>query len=410
LSLKAKLEGQQHLDLGERRIIPFGNLHALELMVATSVAYGREVSVLVDGDDAGLEALRLLNSAGYKDIPIFSLNEFTLALIPGKGMAIEDIFDSGWYIEQVNGFYDSFTWYNQPLETSDLSSAAQISKSIQEHFRSINWPDAKTHTFSKSSVAIHIASSDPKMNWKKLNIAFRALCERVVNPLGLYQLGFTRDTRNTDISSAEWAAVFNISIGINPGIKEITISTISDKIKSSNAIIHFPSEEATRDLVVWDIWEKKRVFASGGGCLRYGTARLLLVGSEALSKANSIQAKVMFIDGTSQEYECLFSAGNITDPWERFTKKYKTGDIIEGIVCQLSHYSPAGFYVDFEEYGIQGFVHISQISDTEWVQDVNDVVTLGQTVRAKIRKIDPGLRSLQLTLKNTDTTTRYSRW
>ncbi|MBL7556259.1 MAG: S1 RNA-binding domain-containing protein [Bdellovibrionaceae bacterium] len=78
-----------------------------------------------------------------------------------------------------------------------------------------------------------------------------------------------------------------------------------------------------------------------------------------------------------------------------FLQKFKVGDIITGRITKLEAY---GAFVEIQP-GVEGLVHISELA---WgrVQNPSDVVAIGQSVQAKILKIDDGDRmKISLSIK-----------
>ncbi len=77
------------------------------------------------------------------------------------------------------------------------------------------------------------------------------------------------------------------------------------------------------------------------------------------------------------------------NPWHRFTKEHKTGDVIEGKVSQTTQ---RGIVLDIEE-GLEGFVPVEEIS---WN---GSEPKKGEFVKAKILKIDPKRKRIILSIK-----------
>jgi len=82
------------------------------------------------------------------------------------------------------------------------------------------------------------------------------------------------------------------------------------------------------------------------------------------------------------------------DPWKEKIKKYKPGDIVEGVVEGVVDY---GAFVRIEE-GINGLIHISELSD-KLVRNPADIVKPGQKVKVMILSISETERHLSLSLK-----------
>ncbi len=84
------------------------------------------------------------------------------------------------------------------------------------------------------------------------------------------------------------------------------------------------------------------------------------------------------------------------NPWTRVAEDYKVGDIIEVTILRLT---PYGAFVSVVP-GADGLIHISQISNTR-VNNINEVLTIGQTVNVKIVDIDLENKKIALSIKET---------
>ncbi|CAM3276752.1 30S ribosomal protein S1 [Rhodothermus bifroesti] len=82
-------------------------------------------------------------------------------------------------------------------------------------------------------------------------------------------------------------------------------------------------------------------------------------------------------------------------PWENIDEKYKEGDVVEGKVVSITEY---GAFVELEK-GIEGLVHISEMSWTDHVRHPGQKVSLGQLVKVKILNIDRENRKISLGMK-----------
>jgi len=115
--------------------------------------------------------------------------------------------------------------------------------------------------------------------------------------------------------------------------------------------------------------------------------------SEVLKKADEVEAVVLEVDPTSQRISLgLKQAQN--DPWTSISSRFHVGQLVKGKVTKLASF---GAFVEIEE-GVDGLVHISQISDDR-VQKVRDVLQPGQDVEARVIKIDPVERRIGLSIK-----------
>ncbi len=82
-------------------------------------------------------------------------------------------------------------------------------------------------------------------------------------------------------------------------------------------------------------------------------------------------------------------------PWENIQEKYKVGDKVSGKVVSLTEY---GAFIEIEK-GIEGLIHISEMSWTQHITNPSQMVTMGQVVDAQILNIDYENRKLSLGIK-----------
>jgi small subunit ribosomal protein S1 len=83
------------------------------------------------------------------------------------------------------------------------------------------------------------------------------------------------------------------------------------------------------------------------------------------------------------------------DPWTTVADRYSVGSVVEGRVRKLADF---GAFVEIEE-GIDGLVHISDLSWTAHVKHPSELVKKGQMVQAAILNIDAANRRLSLGVK-----------
>nr|MDQ2713059.1 S1 RNA-binding domain-containing protein [Acidobacteriota bacterium] len=83
------------------------------------------------------------------------------------------------------------------------------------------------------------------------------------------------------------------------------------------------------------------------------------------------------------------------DPWTTIADRYSVGSVVEGRVRKLADF---GAFVEIEE-GIDGLVHVSDMSWTAHVKHPSELVKKGQIVQAVVLHIDPSNRRLSLGIK-----------
>ena len=83
------------------------------------------------------------------------------------------------------------------------------------------------------------------------------------------------------------------------------------------------------------------------------------------------------------------------DPWTTVESRYAIGSVVEGRVRKLSEF---GAFIEIEE-GIDGLVHVSDLSWTKHIKHPSEVLKKGQVVQAVILNIDAPTRRLSLGVK-----------
>mgnify|MGYP005836188151 CR=1 FL=1 len=82
------------------------------------------------------------------------------------------------------------------------------------------------------------------------------------------------------------------------------------------------------------------------------------------------------------------------DPWESVHLRYQVGEIVEGVISNVVDF---GAFARLEE-GLEGLIHVSELAEGHFLHPRN-VVSEGQTIRARILNIDGRNRRLGLSLR-----------
>jgi small subunit ribosomal protein S1 len=85
----------------------------------------------------------------------------------------------------------------------------------------------------------------------------------------------------------------------------------------------------------------------------------------------------------------------LPDPWETVNQKFPIGTVVSGRVRNLTEF---GAFVELEE-GVDGLIHVSDISWTERIQHPSEKLKKGDLVQAKVLKIDTDQRRISLGIK-----------
>ncbi|KAA3599367.1 MAG: 30S ribosomal protein S1 [Calditrichaeota bacterium] len=82
-------------------------------------------------------------------------------------------------------------------------------------------------------------------------------------------------------------------------------------------------------------------------------------------------------------------------PWENMETRYNVNDIVKGKVVSITDY---GAFVELEK-GIEGLIHISEMSWSQHIKHPSKLLTVGEQVEAVILSIEPEVRKISLGLK-----------
>jgi len=83
------------------------------------------------------------------------------------------------------------------------------------------------------------------------------------------------------------------------------------------------------------------------------------------------------------------------DPWADVVEKLPVGGVVEGTITSLQKF---GAFVQVAE-GVEGMVHIGDISNEKRINHPQDLLKVGQVVKAQVLEIDKEKRRLRLGMK-----------
>ena len=115
--------------------------------------------------------------------------------------------------------------------------------------------------------------------------------------------------------------------------------------------------------------------------------------SECLQKGQEVEAVVLDVNPKEQRISLGLKQAQ-QDPWADIAAKYAVGSTVKGKVSKIASF---GAFVELED-GVDGLVHISQISDQR-VEKVKDALEIGQEVEARVVKVDRGERRIGLSIR-----------
>ena len=119
--------------------------------------------------------------------------------------------------------------------------------------------------------------------------------------------------------------------------------------------------------------------------------------SEKLSVGDRIRVKVLHFDHEKEKVSLGLKQA-LPDPWESVPQRYPTGSRTKGKVVNVTDY---GVFVELEE-GIEGLVHISELTWSKKMKHPSKVVRIGDTVEIMVLDCDPIKRRISLGMKQVE--------
>jgi len=116
--------------------------------------------------------------------------------------------------------------------------------------------------------------------------------------------------------------------------------------------------------------------------------------SEIVSIGDEITVQV--IDFNKETSRISLGLKQLVDnPWETIPDKYKVGDVVKGNIVSIMNY---GIFIEIEK-GIEGLIHISEISWTKNVQNLQDTYKVGDSIESKVLFVDAKEQKISLGIK-----------
>ena len=122
---------------------------------------------------------------------------------------------------------------------------------------------------------------------------------------------------------------------------------------------------------------------------------------EVLHVGESVQVKVIGIEPSEKSDQLKIALSikqTLEDPWETVDQRYHEGDAVRGKVTRCLDF---GAFVEIEP-GIEGLVHISEISYTRRISRPEDVVSPGDRVQVMIKEMDKTKRRISLSIRDVE--------
>jgi small subunit ribosomal protein S1 len=116
--------------------------------------------------------------------------------------------------------------------------------------------------------------------------------------------------------------------------------------------------------------------------------------SELVNISDKIEVVVLGINRDKQEISLGMKQTQV-NPWDQVAGKYPTGTMVDGTVRNLTNY---GAFIEIEE-GIDGLLHISDMSWTRKIGHPNEILEKGQKISCQVLNVDQDRKRIALGLK-----------
>lgn len=115
---------------------------------------------------------------------------------------------------------------------------------------------------------------------------------------------------------------------------------------------------------------------------------------DMLTVGDNVEAVILGVDVAGKRISLGLKQA-LGDPWSDVPRRFPVGAAVEGQVTRLMKF---GAFVQLSE-GVEGLVHISEISAEKRINHPSDVLRVGETVKAQVVGVDAEKRQLRLSMK-----------
>jgi small subunit ribosomal protein S1 len=121
---------------------------------------------------------------------------------------------------------------------------------------------------------------------------------------------------------------------------------------------------------------------------------------ELLKVGDEVQVKVLGVDPERNRISLSIRELE-ANPWDTIFDRFAEGQLVEGTITKLTKFGAFASITGLEDFGIEGLIHISELSDRH-VEHPNEVVQEGQKLTLRILRIDIIRHRIGLSLKRVD--------
>jgi small subunit ribosomal protein S1 len=116
--------------------------------------------------------------------------------------------------------------------------------------------------------------------------------------------------------------------------------------------------------------------------------------SDAVKVGETVEAVILSVNVPERRISLGLKQA-LGDPWIEAAKNLMIGSVIEGPVVSITKF---GAFVQIAE-GVEGMIHVSEISAEKRINHPQDVLKVGQTVKAQVLDVDGAKRNVRLSIK-----------
>src|SRR5271163_3355282 len=116
--------------------------------------------------------------------------------------------------------------------------------------------------------------------------------------------------------------------------------------------------------------------------------------SDVVKPGETVQAVILGVNAAERRISLGLKQA-LGDPWAGVAQKFPPGTVIEGPVTSLTKF---GAFVQLTE-GVEGMIHISEISAEKRINHPQEVLRTGQVVKAQVLALDSEKRLIRLSMK-----------
>jgi small subunit ribosomal protein S1 len=116
--------------------------------------------------------------------------------------------------------------------------------------------------------------------------------------------------------------------------------------------------------------------------------------SDVLKAGDAVEAVVLGVNMTERRLS-LGLKQTLGDPWAEVEQRFPAGSAIEGPITSFTKF---GAFVQLAD-GVEGMIHVSEISAEKHIHHPQDVLKMGQVVKTQVLEVDKAKRQLRLSMK-----------